>query len=135
MRRYDVQKCHFGLMQYGFLTGILYQVRCRWRQVCWNEYMGEVHDGSSPRLRRRRAPSLTGALPLPPYRVHGTGYTPNAAILAGNTSFSNNSSRQDNSIYLCLLKDTSCRGIMICEGRDKMQQDALDRIVEEWHQV
>jgi len=25
--------------------------------------------------------------------------------------------------------------MVVCEGRDKMQQDALDRIVEEWHQV
>jgi len=25
--------------------------------------------------------------------------------------------------------------MIVCEGRDKMQQDALDRIVGEWHQV
>src|SRR5712691_2857202 len=46
-RRHDVQKGHFGLMAYGFLAGTPYNVRCRWRQVCWNEHMGEVHEGSS----------------------------------------------------------------------------------------
>src|SRR4029453_4769519 len=83
--------------------------------------MGEVHDDSS----------LVSLL-CPWDRAQ---QAPNAAILAGNTSFYDNSSCQDNSIYLCLLKDTLCRDMIVCEGRVEMQQDALDRIVEEWRLV
>src|SRR5215510_3413649 len=57
------------------------------------------------------------------------------SLLARNTSLYNNSSGQDNSTCIGLLKDTSCRDMVVCEGRDEMQQDALDRIVEEWRQV
>src|SRR5215813_3294106 len=83
--------------------------------------MGEVHDDSS-----------LVSLPCPWDRAQ---QAPNAAILAGHTCFYDNSSCQDNSTYIYLLKDTLCRDMVVCEGRDEMQQDALDRIVEEWRQV
>src|SRR5262249_26875383 len=71
-RRYNVQEGHFRVMAYGFLTGTPDNVRCHGRQVCWNEHMGEVHDGSplplcgqrvrgGPHPNPRPAPSLTGA--------------------------------------------------------------------------
>src|SRR5215471_18065847 len=101
--------------------------------------MGAVHDGSPLPLCGQRAPSLTGALPLSPYRVHGTGHnkhrmrpylpeTPLSIIIL-------HAKIRNNSIYLCLLKDTLCGDIVVGEGRDKMPHDALDRIVEEWLQV